>query len=279
MKDGSSESAQSVVRPQVGRPVLSAVSPSSTPAVGRVPRDRRNKGVRVRLTERDERLLKALARFRIARTSDLLRLAFYDVRADTAARRLRRLFDAKYLDVQSGDRSLENVYALGPEGRAFARGLNLSALTRPRGQIDHHLATVRSWVNLTRIADTSLEVFRPDWEIRAYSPHDFLIPDALVQLRRDDRTLRFALEVDMGTESMRTLKAKVDHYSQRTDFFGWKDFGVCFVLGGHGRGRFNVIKKMLEERCARWHLLWSVDDEPPLTASPCRKGSESAVTA
>jgi hypothetical protein len=60
-------------------------------------RHRRRRGVAVVLTERDEEVLNALARFRLARTSDLMAYAFAGVRRDTAAVRLRRLFDARYL--------------------------------------------------------------------------------------------------------------------------------------------------------------------------------------
>ena len=65
----------------------------------RQPRAQRRKGTEVCLTERDHDLLQALARFRAARTSDLIRLCFGNVRKDTAAARLRRLFDSGYLAV------------------------------------------------------------------------------------------------------------------------------------------------------------------------------------
>src|SRR5207244_3747196 len=68
----------------------------------RIPRDRRRAGVRVVLGQRDEAMLRALARFRIARTDDLTSLFFRDVRRDTAAARLRRLHDAGLLEARSG---------------------------------------------------------------------------------------------------------------------------------------------------------------------------------
>jgi hypothetical protein len=63
----------------------------------RQPRHRRRRGVAVQLTERDETVLHALARFRLARTSDLCGYAFAGVRKDTVAVRLRRLFDSSRL--------------------------------------------------------------------------------------------------------------------------------------------------------------------------------------
>ena len=94
--------------------------------MNRQSRDHRRRGVKVRLTERDALLLEALVRFRLARTSDLARIAFPDVRPTTAGLRLRRLFDAGYVEVRSGDRSEENVYTLGRYGHRWAEQQNLA---------------------------------------------------------------------------------------------------------------------------------------------------------
>ncbi len=121
--------------------------------MSRQPRDRRRSGVRVRLSERDQVVLDALARFRLARTSDLVCFAFPNTRRDTVACRLRRLFDAGFLDVRSGDRSEENRYVLGPAGRAWVQAHGGQPLRAPRGGVAHHLSIVRAWVDLAIVAD------------------------------------------------------------------------------------------------------------------------------
>ncbi|MDM7914509.1 MAG: hypothetical protein QUU85_04475, partial [Candidatus Eisenbacteria bacterium] len=68
----------------------------------RQPRDRRRAGCTARLTERDRAVLLAVNRLRLAWTGDVLAFAFGLVRRDTALRRLRRLYDAGYLDVIAG---------------------------------------------------------------------------------------------------------------------------------------------------------------------------------
>ena len=109
----------------------------------RQPRDRRRAGVSVCLSERDRGVLAAVARFRLVRTGDLVRLFFRGVRADTAAVRLRRLYDASYLTVYCSDRSQQSIYALGPEGRrwvaaqveeARARGAKIPPLRHAGGE-------------------------------------------------------------------------------------------------------------------------------------------------
>ena len=137
----------------------------------RQPRNVRKPGVRVRLNQRDEALLAGLARFGIARTGDLVGLVFPGTRSDTAARRLRRLFDAGYLDADFSDRSMENVYRLGPVGRRWVADRGLPETRPPRAGRDHHLATVRTWVDLARfcheVPGASLTLCLPEWDLRS----------------------------------------------------------------------------------------------------------------
>src|SRR5713226_8926124 len=109
-----------------------------TTSARRQPRHCRRMGVVARLTERDETLLHALARFRVARTSDLARYAFGRARKDTAAVRLRQLFDARYLAVLPPKWGAENVYRLGPAGRRFLAGRGVELGRVPRGGLTHH---------------------------------------------------------------------------------------------------------------------------------------------
>src|SRR5206468_1649539 len=125
---------------------------------------RRRKGVRVQLTERDRDVLLALARFRLARTSQLYRYAFANIRQDTAAARLRRLFDSRHVAVVRSSPLAENVYRLGPVGREVVRAQGVRVGAAPRGAIEHHLGIVESWTRLAAEPDVELARCLPDWE-------------------------------------------------------------------------------------------------------------------
>lgn len=265
----------------------------------RQPRDVRRRGREARLSPRDEALLRALARFRIARTSDLADLVFGGTRRDTAARRLRSLYDARYLDVIAGDRAAENVYTLGDRGREWARSHDVAVGRRPR-ETAHHLAVVRVWVSLAlavhECPDLRLHLVRPDWELRGHALT--VVPDAMVELRvswgrQVDQLFRICVEVDRGTEPLATIREKLRGYvlsSLRPDgLLGWEGFGLLLVLDGRGVARAAQVAAALEE-------VWSgraavccgtQPDElaaalerliaPSLTGSPCSKGMVAGV--
>ena len=238
--------------------------------MARQSRSKRRSGVVTELKPRDEALLRALGRFRIARTSQIVRILFQGVRRDTAAERLRRLYDAGYLDVRSSERSEENLYALGAAGKTWLGEHGQVAGSIPRGGLGHHLDIVEAWVALSDAAHESplwrLELFRSDWEIREHtgSSEPLLVPDALVQLGRRDGTrepLRFALEVDRGTERPPELRRKIQLYEQlRTGaegLFGWKALGLIVAVDGSGLKRQSALSTILREEWGSWSLLWS----------------------
>lgn len=272
--------------------------------MSRQPRDRRRAGVRVRLSDRDQAVIQALARFRLARTSDLVDFAFPETRRDTVARRLRRLFDAGFLDVRSGDRSEENLYVLGPGGRAWVESHGGNPLRAPRGGLAHHVAIVRAWVDLALVADRidglQLGLVRSDWEIREHpetagSP---VIPDALVQLSigngHDQQAIRLALEVDLGTEPLSVLARKVGAYERQRQsggLFGWPGFGLCAFVPSASLSRRRSVESCIARNWSGWWLVWRDRDElqtlltnavnelrPPLTPSPRRKGRDATLT-
>jgi len=271
--------------------------------VKRQPRCLRRSGVTIKLTDRDEVLLKMLRRFRVARSSDLSAIVFRGIRRDTAAQRLRRLFDAGYLDVRVGDRAEENMYSLGPIGRRWNedRGRPCGRVPRDR---EHHLAIVRTWVALAvamhDVPGWNLELFRPEWELAKGRKHHLpVVPDAMVQLRCDSRgsgsgRIRICLEVDRGTESRRTLAAKISTYEHtRSDgdgLFGWIDYGLAFVLATSGRRHRAAVSELLERHWNGWWLVWDQETGPrealsdlplapeqPLSDSPYGKGSPKSV--
>jgi hypothetical protein len=245
--------------------------------------------VAVQLTERDESVLHALARFRLAHTSDLVGYAFAEVRPDTAATRLRRLFDAQFLAVLPPRQGVENVYRLGPAGRQHLAEHGVEAGRVPRGGLDHHLAVVQTWVAVAGLDGLELERCLPDWEIRErFSPAELhVIPDlfGLVRVGRDLHAV--AVEVDCGTESFAVLGRKLEAYrslwGQPPGLFGWEWFGIAVAC--YAPLRRAPLATALEKAWVVPHVLWVGSEspssalhklfeemKPPLGASPCCKG-------
>lgn len=261
--------------------------------VRRQPRHRRRKGVTVELTERDEMVLHALGRFRLARTSDLVRYAFNGVRQDTAAVRLRRLFDSGHLAVLPPVRGAENIYRLGPAGRQHLAQQGGVAGRVPRGGLDHHLAIVQTWVAVAAIDDLELERCLPDWETREQFAVGELhvVPDIFLLARVGQRLHPIAVEVDCGTESQAVLTRKFETYrslwGQAPGLFGYEHFGVAVAC--YSPSRRPMLTSALKKVWVVPHVLW-VSSEGPSSAlgklfeglqappgdSPCRKGRADA---
>lgn len=246
-------------------------------------RTARRAGVRIEIQERDEDILVALARFRIARTSDLALYAFPDVRRDTAAVRLRRLFDAGYLDLQVRDRFEENVYALGARGRRWVREHGLPTGRQPKAQA-HHLAVVRAWIELAEaLATDGIPILRtdPDWELRYRLRGAHAVPDLLVEL--ENRTL--LVEVDRGTEPMSVLKSKLTAYRADAVAGLWQRTALVLALESPTEKRIRAIEALLQEHAFTATELMTFPLTTPLAArggltaevvDPVRDGDEHA---
>ena len=260
----------------------------------RQPRNRRRQGIRVHLTERDELLLHALARFRLARTSDLLDYAFAGVRRDTGIARLRRLFDTKHLAVLPPRQGAENVYRLGPAGCRFLREQGVEMGRVPRGGLEHHLGVVGAWIALAGIQEMGLERCLPDWELREHFtvPDLPVIPDLFALVRFGESVYALAVEVDRGTENVSVLGRKLEVYRSRwgrpPGLFGYERFGIVVVSYGPARrsGLSATIKKAWVVPCVLWEggespraVLLKLFEEMagPLMGSPYLKGSLAAT--
>lgn len=247
----------------------------------------------MKLTARDELVLEALCRFRIARTSDLLAVCFSDVHAMTGRDRLRRLFDGGFLGVHAGDRAQENVYTLGPEGRRWASDQGLDAGRVPRGGVEHHLAIVRSWASLSmsipQLPGASLVVARPDWELRQELESPDVVPDLFLVLGVPgdggvERHVAIALEVDLGSETLGLLERKLLAYDRLAGtargLLGYRDFGLAMVL--RNRGRSEAVRRLIDRYWGGRWLLWVETDGPaePLAqlVGLLREPAETPVT-
>jgi len=264
----------------------------------RQPREQRRRGIAVRLQPRDVEMLRAVARLRVAPTRDVAALCFPGVRRDTVAGRLRMLFDVGYLDVSAPERTGENLYSLGPRGRAVMIEAGEETLPVPRGGLAHHLGIVRTWVALasTSVPGVQLELARPDWELRAEFGDRGLVvvPDLFTVLVIRGSRVALAVEVDLATEPVHLLRDKVRAYVKLLavpgGLFGWREFGLALALGDDRR--LQTVERLLEQEWDGWSLTWTLEEGPggnlrrlvdalesPLTASPCGKGRENPLTA
>jgi hypothetical protein len=264
----------------------------------RIARDKRRAGVRVVLGLRDEFLLRALARMRLARTGDLLRLFFADVRRDTAATRLRRLHDAGFLQARSGGLSEQNLYQLGPEGVRWAEDRGIAAGRPPEGPVAHHLAIVSVWTRLAAELSPNqswrLKRFEPDPELRSRFTGrcGAVVPDAAAEIasRAPDAavSVQIAIEVDLTTERSGELRRKLSSYDTSPYFSTSADTWLVVVLFNAGAGRAASVRALVERLWPGESLVCAESDwpkallerlsQPPLIRSPGSKGSPESRT-
>lgn len=232
----------------------------------RQPRGTRRRGVDVHLTPRDKALLKALARFRVARTSDLIAYAFSGVRTDTARDRLRRLFDAGYLAVHQAGFGEENVYGLGPRGKHWLKAQGRSIGRVPRGSLHHHLAIVRTWIEIAGLVGEAsglvLRAARPDWELRqaGIDRVGSVIPDLLVRIGGSQGEALLAIEVDLGTEPLGVLRKKLVAYGDLGN--GGMTIVLGMALGRKGVGRRPAVARLLEGCWGGISCTWTIEQGP-----------------
>ena len=235
------------------------------------------------LTPRDRALLRAVARFKAVRSQDLTPLFFSDVSRERCAQRLRRLFDAGFLDVRFGRLSEPNVYSLGEAGRRWAREHGLEVSPVPRGDLSHHLVLVHLWSTLAarlgRNPSVRLSSFRPDWELRqslgAMLP---VIPDALIELGvgGGSHRHRVALEVDLGTEHKSIWQSKLTDYAallaESPALLDWEEFDLAVVLVGANPRRHRTISDLVTSLGPHSHWVLRSDEWPDaLIDNPPRK--------
>ena len=140
------------------------------------------------------------------------RYAFAGVRRDTAAVRLRRLFDGRFRAVLPPEQGKENVYRPGLPGRRSSPRTGSWQVASPGAASN---ITSRS---SQRVAVAGIEEFGwralPDWEIREQfrTTELHVVPDLFLLVRAGERQHAVAVEVDRGTESLAVLNRKVEAY-------------------------------------------------------------------
>ncbi len=216
--------------------------------------------------------------------------AFAGVRKDTAAVRLRRLFDGRFLAVLPPEQGKENVYRLGPAGKVHLAEEGVGVGRVPRGGLEHHLAIVETWVAVAGLDRLELERALPDWELREQfnTAELHVVPDLFLLVRVGERQHAVAVEVDRGTESLAVLNRKLEAYrslwGQAPGLFGYRQFGIALVC--HTPARRAQLASALKRAWVVPHVLWTCSEGPntavhqliqgllaPLEASPYPKGT------
>jgi len=188
-----------------------------------------------RLSARDWRLVGDLARVRVATGSQLTRLQFHDLSPLTRDRVRRRvltrlnnwhvvtMLERAVGGVRAG--SAGAVYALGTAGQrlsqlAAANSLSMSRVRRPWTPsalfLNHSLAVAELYVQLIeRTRSASFTVSHFEAEPMCWWPNGlggFVKPDAFLVLSSNKYDELAWLEVDRGTESLPTVKRKLNEY-------------------------------------------------------------------
>ena len=215
----------------------------------------------VRLTARDQELLRSCGRFLAVRTGDLCRLFFPGVRRDTALFRLSQLRRAQFLAVTSRSRTDEHIWRLGPAGRAWLRSLGVEPGRCPRsGALLHHTAVVAVWAALAGACHGRpgfrLRQVLPDWELRARPDARAMLvfPDLLVWLETPAAMFPIAIELDRAaTEPLAVLRRKLERYAlaltEPQGLLGATQLTLLFALCEVGPGRARSIERLL---AAHW---------------------------
>lgn len=195
---------------------------------------------RMRLTERDQRVVEWVYLFRFLTREQIRLLEFKNSSLVACQKRLSLLYHNKYLSaihkpVPAGYGSAKRVYCLSERGRdlvAFMHdGLDPSEIKwkRKYNEIEHYYLEHSLAINDIRVAFTvaarekgfSLE-WIPEWELKALKErvedperegrHIAITPDAYVVLKGKGRKACFFLEVDRATEANKRFKQKVKGY-------------------------------------------------------------------
>ena len=193
------------------------------------------------LSERDERIIRLVARFELLTTSHLALLGLQLPRDHSSVYRvLSRLTKRRYLAARPQWKggvwggSSEYVYRLGPAGRRFL-GLTERPRTLRSHQLEHTLEVndayadlkVAEWQGGMRVLEYLTE---PACDLMVGSIP--LRPDAHVELEvaAEGAKVEFWFEVDRGTESRAELQAKYDRYWRACSSGQWPRRFFPYVL-------------------------------------------------
>ncbi len=243
---------------------------NNTTAKNRIPRHKRVKcAPRMKLTERDKKIIVAVYENRFLRRDQIERLFFSNTSA--CNHRLMKLYQHKYLDrlykpVDFG--SSQAVYALDKRGADVVQQLGIEGnkirWSRRQNKVEflfleHTLAVSEFRVNLELAIRKRGDVQLLFWKRGSKEFYDrvpdpegkrkylTVTPDAFFGIKTPEGKSYFFLEIDMGTETNTRFKRKIQAYQQywKTEryakSFGFKSFRLLTVTTGSRRLK-NLLK-------------------------------------
>lgn len=185
----------------------------------------RGKGHPVALTPRDVDLLLLVGVCRYASSEQLAREFFPS--ADRCRRRLRDLYDAGYLAITLTSSRAPNLVSLTALALKTLTILKNDATSRIRlpgtirfAGVAHHLAIVDARLYLSALGRTNgAPIIRwgnagGQMEKELGFERLKLEPDGLVEFEVSGGVLRYAIEVDCGTETSRVIASKLERYRE-----------------------------------------------------------------
>lgn len=183
--------------------------------------------VTMRVTERDQELLKKLAVCRWLMTSQVKALCFPNVSVEMARRRLRLLAQRRFVRTWRIGPLTEAIHSVGAEGKrllsALGRSEELRLERRPPRHFEHSFAIndLRIWIErCARLEGFTIGFFYACWELPDVNWNAPIIPDAICLLEVADSQLTIAFEYDRGEESLPFIeRTKLRAYSRGFECF------------------------------------------------------------
>lgn len=237
-------------------------------AVRKHPQIRAKIAPNLALQARDGQILLGVHKYRILSRKQIQ--ALFGFRSLTRVNtRLRKLFDAKFLDrifVPVFWGSPEAYYCLGINGimavAAKARE-NITAIKKKRRQVaktSHIFWKHQIMLNEVLIAFELAGKRLNDCQIKFSTDNIQIItrlnkvfrPDGYLVFSYQGKTYPIFLEVDLGTESLKRIQEKMGNYlnfglsGEYMKLFGYKYFKVLFVVSS--ASRLANIKKLIEKK-------------------------------
>ena len=177
------------------------------------------------LTERDLEVLRLVGAVGYIATEQIARELFPNL--DRARRRLRQLFDGRYIRVAVTDTRTQNLVSLTPAGRDALEvthggpvdGLVLCGAIS-LSSVWHHLAIVDVRLAMAAMKSAGIGELlewnggRSQRSINAGFAAAKIAPDGIADIQLGATTGVVAVEVDCATEGTRFLKSKLDHYAR-----------------------------------------------------------------
>lgn len=213
-----------------------------------------------RLTERDEALVKFLAKIGILSSRQIKRLIFTDLSTSNMQRRLRELYDYHVLDRTRMLSKEEGItYALGKAGRIWAVGEN--RMVAPRldvNLLDHDLGRAEVFTLLVealrKLDPDGSQHLEWDWwsedEARVINKNKVVLePDGLFQVRTLlTQWANFYVEIDRGTERGQAFIEKIKRYEQAYRVGNWQktfgDFPLVLIVTTSRERASNLAKQI-----------------------------------